>query len=126
MCARPIRAWPGCRVDPAELIGRTRRLAAFDTLLGLDGPGVMAAKTTNAHADAGVESFELPGHGFYLAMLFQPQAGSSARGGLHPLLAALPTTLGGRGGDRDGVAAADRPRGHDVAPDAEVHAPPAA
>ncbi len=73
-----------------------------------------------------VEAFELPGHPFYLATLFQPQVGSSALGELHPLLAALATTLGGRGGDRDGVAAADRPRGHDVAPDAEVHASPAA
>ena len=52
-----------------------------------------------------VEAFELPGP-FYLA--------------------ALATTLGGRGGDRDGVTATDRPRGHDVAPDAEVHALPTA
>ncbi len=84
------------------------------------------AKTTSAHADAGVEAFELPGHPFYLATLFQPPVGSLARGELHPLLAALATTLGGRAGDRDGVAAADPPRVQDVAPDAEVHAPSAA
>lgn len=39
--------------------------------------------------DAGVEGFELPGHPFYLATLFQPQVGSSASGKLHPLVAAL-------------------------------------
>jgi CTP synthase (UTP-ammonia lyase) len=43
-----------------------------------------------AHADdAGVEGFELPGHPFYLATLFQPQVGSSRTGAVHPLLAAL-------------------------------------
>jgi CTP synthase (UTP-ammonia lyase) len=43
-----------------------------------------------AHADdAGVEAFELPGHPFYLATLFQPQVGTSARGVLHPLVGAL-------------------------------------
>ncbi len=43
-----------------------------------------------AHADdAGVEAFELPGHAFYLATLFQPQVGTSERGVLHPLVGAL-------------------------------------
>jgi CTP synthase (UTP-ammonia lyase) len=40
-------------------------------------------------ADAGVEAVELPGHPFYGATLFQPQVGTSQRGTLHPLLAAL-------------------------------------
>ena len=39
--------------------------------------------------DAGVEAFELPDHPFYLATLFQPQAGSAERGELHPVLGAL-------------------------------------
>ena len=44
----------------------------------------------DAHADdAGVEGFELPGHPFYLATLFQPQVGSSSSTTLHPLLRAL-------------------------------------
>jgi CTP synthase (UTP-ammonia lyase) len=44
----------------------------------------------NASAeDAGVEGFELPGHPFYLATLFQPQVGSADRGELHPLISAL-------------------------------------
>jgi CTP synthase (UTP-ammonia lyase) len=41
--------------------------------------------------DAGVEAFELPGHPFYLATLFQPQMGSSTRTSLHPVLQALVT-----------------------------------
>ena len=46
--------------------------------------------TVGAHADdAGVEAFELPGHPFYLATLFQPQVGTSERGVLHPLVGAL-------------------------------------
>jgi CTP synthase (UTP-ammonia lyase) len=39
--------------------------------------------------DAGIEAFELPGHPFWVATLFQPQVGSSSRTELHPLLAAL-------------------------------------
>jgi CTP synthase (UTP-ammonia lyase) len=46
--------------------------------------------TVGAHADdAGVEAFELPDHPFYLATLFQPQVGTSARGVRHPLVGAL-------------------------------------
>jgi CTP synthase (UTP-ammonia lyase) len=48
--------------------------------------GLVLAATAE---DAGVEAFELPGHPFYLATLFQPQVGSSTRGTLHPVLAAL-------------------------------------
>jgi CTP synthase (UTP-ammonia lyase) len=49
-----------------------------------------AGLTMGAFADdAGVEAFELPGHPFYLATLFQPQVGSSRRRELHPVLAAL-------------------------------------
>jgi CTP synthase (UTP-ammonia lyase) len=52
----------------------------------------------SAHAeDAGVEGFELPAHPFYMATLFQPQVGSSERGELHPLLAALAHAAAGRG-----------------------------
>jgi CTP synthase (UTP-ammonia lyase) len=39
--------------------------------------------------DAGVEAVELPDHNFYVATLFQPQAGSSETGTLHPLIGAL-------------------------------------
>jgi CTP synthase (UTP-ammonia lyase) len=49
-----------------------------------------AGLVISAHADdAGVEAFELPAHPFYLATLFQPQVGSSARHSLHPVLEAL-------------------------------------
>ncbi len=49
-----------------------------------------AGLVISAHAeDAGVEGFELPGHPFYVATLFQPQVGSSERDALHPLLTAL-------------------------------------
>jgi CTP synthase (UTP-ammonia lyase) len=52
----------------------------------LEGAGLVIA----AHAeDAGVEAFELPGHPFYMATLFQPQVGSSRAAAVHPLLAAL-------------------------------------
>jgi CTP synthase (UTP-ammonia lyase) len=52
----------------------------------LSGAGLVLS----AHAeDAGVEAFELPGHPFYLATLFQPQVGSAERGELHPVLGAL-------------------------------------
>jgi CTP synthase (UTP-ammonia lyase) len=51
---------------------------------------VAAGLVVSARADdAGVEAFELPGHPFYLATLFQPQMGSSARTSLHPVLQAL-------------------------------------
>jgi CTP synthase (UTP-ammonia lyase) len=49
-----------------------------------------AGLVVDAHADdAGVEGFELPGHPFYVATLFQPQVGSSTSSTLHPLLHAL-------------------------------------
>jgi CTP synthase (UTP-ammonia lyase) len=49
-----------------------------------------AGLVIGAHAeDAGVEAFELPGHPFYMATLFQPQVGSSRATAVHPLLAAL-------------------------------------
>jgi CTP synthase (UTP-ammonia lyase) len=51
---------------------------------------VAAGLVVSARADdAGVEAFELPGHPFSLATLFQPQMGSSSRDSLHPVLAAL-------------------------------------
>jgi CTP synthase (UTP-ammonia lyase) len=58
---------------------------------GLELPGLVVA----AHAeDAGVEALELPGHPFYMATLFQPQVGTSERGALHPLVAALVSAAG--------------------------------
>jgi CTP synthase (UTP-ammonia lyase) len=44
--------------------------------------------------DAGVEAVELPDHPFYLATLFQPQVGTSERGALHPVVAALVSAAG--------------------------------
>lgn len=44
----------------------------------------------SAHApDAGLEAFELRGHPFYFATLFQPQVGASKGGPLHPLIGAF-------------------------------------
>ncbi|HET8757960.1 MAG TPA: gamma-glutamyl-gamma-aminobutyrate hydrolase family protein [Solirubrobacteraceae bacterium] len=54
--------------------------------LAADLPGVVVSAYAD---DAGVEAFELPDHPFYLATLFQPQVGTSERGWLHPVLAAL-------------------------------------
>ncbi len=43
-----------------------------------------------AHAqDAGVEGFEVPGHPFFVATLFQPQIGALDGAPLHPLIAAF-------------------------------------
>lgn len=43
-----------------------------------------------AHADdAGLEAFELRGHPFFFATLFQPQIGASRGGPLHPLIRAF-------------------------------------
>lgn len=44
----------------------------------------------SAHApDAGLEAFELRGHPFYFATLFQPQVGASKSRTLHPLIRAF-------------------------------------
>ena len=49
-----------------------------------------AGLVESAHApDAGLEAFELRGHPFYFATLFQPQAGASQSGVLHPLIRAF-------------------------------------
>ena len=49
----------------------------------------------SAHAeDAGIEAVELPDHPFYLATLFQPQVGTSDRGAVHPVVAALVSAAG--------------------------------
>jgi CTP synthase (UTP-ammonia lyase) len=89
---RMVTARPGTRL--ASLCG-LEPFAGFHYcnygLLGgqldrLVAAGLVVAATAE---DAGVEAFELPGHPFYLATLFQPQVGSSARQSLHPVLAAL-------------------------------------
>ena len=49
-----------------------------------------AGLVESAHApDAGLEAFELPGHPFFVATLFQPQMGTTQRHALHPLIAAF-------------------------------------
>jgi CTP synthase (UTP-ammonia lyase) len=51
---------------------------------------VRAGLVVSAHArDAGVEGVELPSHPFFVATLFQPQAGSGTWRRLHPLVAAF-------------------------------------
>jgi CTP synthase (UTP-ammonia lyase) len=52
----------------------------------LEEAGMVAAARAD---DAGIEAFELPGHPFYLATLFQPQMGSSSASELSPILAAF-------------------------------------
>ena len=89
---RTVTAVPGTRV--AAICG-TEPFTGFHWCSYGLAPGVAerlaaAGLVIGAHAeDAGVEAFELPGHPFYLATLFQPQVGSSERGTLHPLLTAL-------------------------------------
>jgi CTP synthase (UTP-ammonia lyase) len=46
--------------------------------------------------DAGVEAVELPTHPFFLATLFQPQVGTTARGKLHPVLDAFVSAVSGQ------------------------------
>jgi CTP synthase (UTP-ammonia lyase) len=50
--------------------------------------------------DAGVEAFELPGHPFFMATLFQPQIGNAARARLHPLLRALVASAASETGNK--------------------------
>jgi len=89
---RTVTAVPGTRL--AEICG-TEPFTGFHWCSYGLAPGVAerlaaAGLVIGAHAeDAGVEAFELPGHPFYLATLFQPQVGSSERATLHPLLTAL-------------------------------------
>lgn len=89
---RTVTAVPGTRL--AALCGTTPFTGFHWCSYGLaDGIDEKLARTglvVSAFAgDAGVEGFELRAHPFYLATLFQPQVGSSDRGELHPLLAAL-------------------------------------
>jgi CTP synthase (UTP-ammonia lyase) len=89
---RTVTTIPGTRL--AELVG-TEPFSGFHWCgYGLAGDHVerleAAGLVISAYADdAGVEGFELPGHTFYVATLFQPQVGSSERADLHPLLAGL-------------------------------------
>ena len=67
-----------------------RRLPLLRLRAGAGDGGAARGLVVGAHADdAGVEAFELPGHPFYLATLFQPQVGTAERGVLHPLVGAL-------------------------------------
>lgn len=89
---RTVAAVPGTRL--AELCGTTPftgfHWCSYGLADGVDQKLAGAGLVVSAYAkDAGVEGFELPGHPFYLATLFQPQVGSSERGELHPLLTAL-------------------------------------
>lgn len=89
---RTVTAVPGTRL--AALCGTAPFTGFHWCAYGLtDGVAerlAAAGLVMNASAeDAGVEGFELPGHPFYLATLFQPQVGSSDRGELHPLISAL-------------------------------------
>lgn len=89
---RTVTALAGTRL--AELCGTTPftgfHWCSYGLAAGVEEKLAGAGLVISAFAeDAGVEGFELPGHPFYLATLFQPQVGSSERGELHPLLAAL-------------------------------------
>jgi CTP synthase (UTP-ammonia lyase) len=89
---RPVTCVPGTRL--AAICGED----SFDGFhwcnYGL-GDGVEDALTSAgvviaAHApDAGVEAIELPHHPFFLATLFQPQAGAADRAPRHPLICAF-------------------------------------
>lgn len=89
---RTVTVVPGTRL--AEICGTSPfpgfHWCSFGLADGVTDRLSAAGLVMSASAeDAGVEAFELPGHPFYLATLFQPQVGSSERGELHPLLAAL-------------------------------------
>jgi CTP synthase (UTP-ammonia lyase) len=89
---RTVVPVPGTRL--AAICGREPFPGFHYCSYGL-APGIetrleAAGLVIGAHAqDAGVEAFELPGHPFYLATLFQPHVGSSSATAVHPLLAAL-------------------------------------
>ncbi len=57
----------------------------------LEAAGVVVSARA---ADAGVEGIELPGHPFFVATLFQPQAGALAGRPLHPLIVAFAEAAG--------------------------------
>lgn len=89
---RQVTAVPGTRL--AAICGTAAftgfHWCSYGLASGVIDKLVRAGLVISAFAvDAGVEGFELPGHPFYLATLFQPQVGSSSSGKLHPLLAAL-------------------------------------
>jgi CTP synthase (UTP-ammonia lyase) len=89
---RTVSAVPGTRL--AALCGTAPfagfHWCAYGLAEGIAEQLCAAGLVINASAeDAGVEGFELPGHPFYLATLFQPQVGSSKSGQLHPLIGAL-------------------------------------
>lgn len=89
---RTVRCVPGTRL--AEICG-TAPFAGFHWCSYGLSPALVAAleragAVISAHApDAGAEGLEVPGHPFFLATLFQPQAGALAGRPLHPLIAAF-------------------------------------
>lgn len=89
---RTVRAVPGTRL--AAIVGTAPFPGTHFCSFGL-APAFLArleaaGLVIDAHApDAGVEGFELPGHPFFQATLFQPQVGASRGGPLHPLLLAF-------------------------------------
>jgi CTP synthase (UTP-ammonia lyase) len=96
---RTVTAVPGTRL--AALCGTAPFTASTgsptDWRIARPSGSPVGGLVMSAHAeDAGVEGSELSGHQFYLATLFQPQVGSSERGELHPLLAALAQAAVGR------------------------------
>jgi CTP synthase (UTP-ammonia lyase) len=89
---RQVQAVPGTRL--AAIVGTAPFQGTHFCSFGLAPAFVTrldaAGLVMDAHApDAGVEGFELPGHPFFLATLFQPQVGASRGGPLHPLVLAF-------------------------------------
>lgn len=89
---RAVTAVPGTRL--AAICGTAPftgfHWCSYGLADGVDEKLAGAGLVVSAFAeDAGIEGFELPGHPFYMATLFQPQVGSSGRDELHPLLDTL-------------------------------------
>jgi CTP synthase (UTP-ammonia lyase) len=88
---REVTAVPGTRL--AAICGTAPFTGFHYCRYGLSDAAVdrleAAGAVIAAHApDAGVEAFEVPGHPFFVATLFQPQM-SAVDGALHPLITAF-------------------------------------
>ena len=89
---RDVTCVPGTRL--AAICGSAPFPGFHFCSFGLSGAHVArleaAGAVIAAHApDAGVEGFELPGHPFFVATLFQPQMSALEDGTLHPLVRAF-------------------------------------
>ena len=89
---RDVTCVPGTRL--AAICGSAPFPGFHFCNFGLSGAHVerleAAGAVIAAHApDAGVEGFELPGHPFFVATLFQPQMSALEDGTLHPLVRAF-------------------------------------